>query len=126
MSRTLQKTGLPLALLAAFVLCLPACSGGPEEIWQPETLVQEQPLEGAKFTETLAAGKLVLTATRKVRATETPVERLYLHHTETWSDFDWDSFGLVFWSVLGGIVSVGLYFLFAFVVFDTTKDEENK
>jgi len=27
--------------------------------------------------------------------------------------------------VLGGIVSVGLYFLFAFVVFDIIDDEEN-
>jgi hypothetical protein len=116
---------LPLALLAALILTLPACSGGAEEIWQPEVLLEEQPLEDVRFRESLTAGKLTLTATRKVRATETPIERLYLHHTETWSDFDWDSFGLVFWSVLGGIISVGLYFLFAFVVFDTTDDDED-
>jgi len=124
-SRTLYKTGLPLALMAALILTLPACGGGPEEIWQPEVLVEEQPLEDVRFKETFTAGKMSLTATRRVRAKETPIERLHLHYTETWSDFDWDSFGLVFWSVLGGIVSVGLYFLFAFVVFDTTDDDED-
>jgi hypothetical protein len=123
-SRILQKTGLPLALCAALILTLPAC-GGPEEIWEPETLIEETAVEPIRFSENVTAGKLTLTATQKVSARETPVERLTLVHTDQWTDFDWDTFGLTFFAILGGIVSIGLYFLVAFVVLDPNEDEDN-
>jgi hypothetical protein len=118
----IQRIGLPLALLAAFMLA--GCSGGPEEIWTPDTLVEEQPLEPVKFEETVAAGRLQLTVTQKVRAKETPIERLSLQYEESYADFDWDDAGLVFFSILGGIVSVGLYFLFAFVIYNPDNEED--
>ena len=121
--KRLIRIGLPLALYACAVLTLPAC-GGTQEVWQPETQVEETPLGPMKFQETPAPGRVKLTVTRETRTRETPAERLTLVHEETSADFDWDSFGLVFWSVLGGIASVGLYFLFAFVIFDSTDDDE--
>jgi hypothetical protein len=120
----LQRIGLPLAMCAALVLVLPGCGGGAEEMWTSEMQVEEQALEPIRFEETVAAGRLQLTITQKVRAKETPIERLSLHHTETYSDFDWDGFGLVFFSILGGIASIGLYFVFAFVVFPGDDEEE--
>ena len=119
----LQRIGLPLALCAALVLVLPGCGGGAEELWSPGTQVEEVPLEPVAFNGTVAAGRLQLTITQKVRARETPIERLTLRHTESYSDFDWDGFGLVFFSILGGIASIGLYFIFAFAVFP--EDDEN-
>ena len=123
MSRLIYRTGLPLAFFAAMILTLPACSGGAEELWQTETIVEEKPLEAPRFRETFAAGKLTLTATQKVSARKTPVERLYMVYTDTWSDFDWDSFGLTFFAILGGVLSIGLYFLVAFVLVDPPTDE---
>jgi hypothetical protein len=119
----LQRIGLPLALCAALVLVLPGCGGGAEELWAADTIVEEQALEPMKFSETVAAGRLQITITQKVHARETPIERLSLVHTETYSDFDWDGFGLVFFSILGGIASIGLYFVFAFAVFPDNDDE---
>jgi hypothetical protein len=118
----IQRIGLPLALFAALILA--GCSGGPTEVWTADTLVEEQPLEPVKFEENVAAGRLQLTVTQKVRARETPIERLTLLHEESYAEFDWDDAGLVFFSILGGIVSVGLYFLFAFVVYN--PDDEKK
>jgi hypothetical protein len=120
----LQRIGLPLALCAALVLALPGCGGGAEEHWISDTIVEQQALEPIKFDENVAAGRLQITITQKVRARETPVERLSLVHTETYSDFDWDGFGLVFFSILGGIASIGLYFVFAFVVFPGDDEED--
>ena len=78
-----------------------------------------------RFQETPGPGKVKLTVTQETQTRETPIERLTLVHEESYADFDWDSFGLVFWSVVGGIASIGLYFLFAFVIFDPS-DDENK
>jgi hypothetical protein len=105
------------------VITLPAC-GGTQEIWQAEVIVDETPLEPMRFRESAAQGSLTLTGTRKTHTRETPVERLTLLHSETYADFDWDSFGLVFWSVAGGLVTIGLYILFAFVIFDFHGDDE--
>ena len=123
-SQRMFKLGLTLALLAAVVLTLPACGISDSERWDAEVLVEEQPLEELKFAESFTAGKLTLTVTQKTRTRETPVERLTIVHEETYMEFDFDNFGLVFFSILGGVISVGLYFVFAFVVFDTTKDDE--
>jgi hypothetical protein len=118
----LQRIGLPLALCAVLVLVLPGC-GGTEEMWTADTIVEEQALEPMKFSDSVAAGRLQITITQKVHARETPIERLSLVHTEAYSDFDWDGFGLVFFSILGGIASIGLYFVFAFAVFPDNDDE---
>lgn len=123
MQTRLLRIGVPLALYACAVLTLPSCSS-VDEVWEPEPQVEVTRLEPMRFKETAAPGKVALTVTQKTRTRETPMERLVLVHEETFADFDWDSFGLVFWSVLGGIASVGLYFLFAFVIFDTTDDEK--
>lgn len=123
MNSRLLRIGLPLALYACAVLTLPSC-GGTEEIWEPEIVAEETPLGPMRFQETPAPGQVKLTVTQETRTLETPVERLTLLHEETYGDIDWDSFGLVFWSVLGGIASIGLYFLFAFVIFDETDNEE--
>lgn len=120
----LRRFGLPLALCAALILTLPGCGGGAEEMWTADTLVDEQPLEPVKFEESFAAGRLQLTITQKVRAKETPIERLTLVHNETYADFDWDEFGLVFFSILGGIISIGLTFVLAFVVYAPDDDED--
>lgn len=125
MSQRLTNLGLPLAFCAALILTLPACSSSEFKRWDPEVIVDEEPVDEAKFIETVTAGKLTLTATRTFRTRETPIERLTLVHEETYSDMDWDNFGLTFFAILGGIVSVGLYFIFAFVVFDETKENEN-
>ncbi|MBZ0134923.1 MAG: hypothetical protein K8I27_00955 [Planctomycetes bacterium] len=124
MKNRLLRIGLPFALYACAILTLPSCSS-VDEVWEPEALVEETHLGPMHFKETAAPGKLNLTVTQKTRTRETPMERLVLVHEETFADFDWDSFGLVFWSVLGGIASVGLYFLFAFVIFDTTDNEKD-
>ncbi|MCA8915912.1 MAG: hypothetical protein KDB90_10915 [Planctomycetes bacterium] len=126
MSRLLYKTGLPLAFCAALILTLPACSGGPEEIWQPEALVEETPVEAMHFNESVSSGKLTLTASQKVVARETPIERLTLLYTDSHIEFDWESFGFTFFAILGGIVSVGLYFVVAYVLYDPNKDDKNK
>jgi hypothetical protein len=111
-----------LALYSALVLTLPAC-GGVEEIWVPETVVEEEPVEPVRSTETKAGAHTQLTLTRKVRARETAVERLHLRHTESSSDMSFDNFGLVFFSVLGGILTVGLYFAVAFLLVPADEDE---
>ena len=119
------RIGMYPAFMAAMILTLPSCGSGPEEYWQQEQLVEEEVLEDVRYDETLSQGKLNLRVTQKTRVEETPVERKYLLFEESYSDFDWDQAGLVFFSILGGIISIGLYFLFAFYVFDET-DEENK
>jgi hypothetical protein len=124
-TKTIRKIGMPLAMMAAMILTLPACGGGPEEYWQREQLVEEETLESVKYTETVSAGKLKLKVTQKTQVRETPVERKFLLYEETYADFDWDDAGLVFFSILGGIISVGLYFLVAFVVIDPSDDEKN-
>ena len=124
-SQLLYRTGLPLAFCAAMILTLPAC-GGPQEVWQPDTLVEETPLEATHFSESVTAGKLTLTATRKVSSKETPIERLTLVYSDMWTDFDWDSFGLTFFSILGGILSIGLYFIVAYVIYDPNKNDKKK
>ena len=125
MSERSFKLGLLLSFCAAMILTLPACAGSQTEQWNAEVLTEVQPLEPAKFKEDMTGGKLTLTMTQKVRAQETPVERLTILHEDSYSDIDWDNVGLVFFSVLGGLVSIGLYFLFGFVVFKKPNDEEN-
>lgn len=123
-TKSIRKIGLPLALCAAMILTLPACAGGPDEYWQREQLVEEEALEEVKYTESTRQGSLTLKVTQKTRVTETPGERKYLYFEDTYADFDWDDAGLVFFSILGGIISVGLYFLIAFVVIDTDDDKD--
>lgn len=123
MQTRLLRLGLPFALYACLVLTLPACSG-TEEIWEPQVEVEETPLGPMRFQETPGPGTVRLTATQETRTRETPVQRLIILHEETYADFDWDSFGLVFWSVLGGIATVGLYFLFAFVILDPPDEDK--
>jgi photosystem II stability/assembly factor-like uncharacterized protein len=103
----MNRPAIALALLACCVLCA-GCSSGPTEIWQPEQRVQVEELEPAAYSETRTAGKLTLQVRQKVRVTETPSEHLLLYYEETYSEFDWDSFGLVFFSILGGVVTIGL------------------
>jgi len=124
-SRRVFNLGLLLSLCAALILTLPACSGSQMEQWDAEVLSEVQPLEPPKFKEEVTAGKLTLTATQKVRARETPIERLTILHEESYSDIDWDNVGLVVFSILGGIVSIGLYFVFGFVVFKKSDKNEN-
>jgi hypothetical protein len=119
----LTRIGVIPALLACTILC-GSCSGGPEEMWNPEVRVETEELAPAAYTEARTAGKLTLRLSQKVRITETPSERLHLLHTETYSVFDLDEFSLVFFSVLGAIVTVGLYVLFALYLYNP-DDEEN-
>lgn len=124
-TKTIRKVGLPLAFMASMILTLSGCGGGPERYWQPETLVEEEALEPVKYTETVNAGKLTLTVTQKTQVRETPIERQYLLFEESYADFDLDDAGLVFFSVLGGILSIGLYFLVAFVLIDEDDEQNN-
>ena len=113
MSRRVFNLGLLLSLCAALILTLPACSGSQMEQWDAEVLSEVQPLEPPKFKEEVTAGKLTLTATQKVRARETPIERLTILHEESYSDIDWDNVGLVVFSILGGIVSIAFWSMVA-------------
>lgn len=124
MTKKLRTLGMPLAFIAAMILTLPACGSGPEAYWQREQLVEEEATEPVRYTESVRNGKLNLKVTQETQVRETPVERKYLLFEETYADFNWDDAGLVFFSILGGIVSVGLYFLFAFLVIDPPDDEE--
>ncbi len=85
-------------MLAAMILTLPACGSGPEAYWKEERFVEEEALEDVRYEETLSQGKLKLRVTQKTRVSETPVEGKYLLLEETYSDFDCDHFGLVFFS----------------------------
>lgn len=125
MSRKLYSLGMVLAFCAAMLLTLPGCGSSQVEKWTPVTLVEDQPLEAPKFSESVSAGQLTLTATQKVRETKTPIERLSVLHEEVDFEFDWDHFGVVIFSILGGIASVGLYFLFGYVVVNKTKKNDN-
>lgn len=123
MSRLLYRTGLPLAFCAAMILTLPACAG-PEEVWKPDTLVENTPLEGPHFAESTTAGKLDLVATQKVKSRRTPVERKTLVYTDSWIDFDWDNFGVAVFSIVGGILSIGLYFVLGYFVYNKNKNDK--
>jgi hypothetical protein len=119
----LTRVGIVPALFACAILCA-SCSGGPDEIWNPEVRIEVEELAPPTYAETRTAGKLTLRLSQKVRVTETPSERLHLLHTETYSVFDLDEFSLIFFSVLGAIVTVGLYVLFALYLYNP-DDEEN-
>lgn len=112
------------ALFACLLLCA-GCGSSVKEIWQPEERVQIESLGGPAWAEERALGSVTLSLHEPARVTTTPSERLYLHHEEKYFSMGWDNFGLVFFGILGSVLSVGLYFLFAFAVFDTAEDEED-
>ena len=120
----LTRLGVVPAILSCLVLCV-GCGSGPQEEWTPEMRVDVESLSAPAYTETRTAGRLTLRISERVRITETPSERLHLLYTETYSTVDLDEFSLIFFSVLGAVVTVGLYILVAFYLYNPGDDEGN-
>lgn len=108
----------PRRLAAAFVLpialglVLAGCGGiSITEEWVPEVEVREEPAGQPRFVAATEGDRLVVTATQDITVVERPVERLTKHFEQTQAAFTWDEAGLVFFSILGAILSAGLYAL---------------
>lgn len=117
MTRTL---GMWLALLA--MLSLPACGTSATERWVREPLAEEIPEGPRRYSTRVETGRLELTANQETLVRKGSVDRLYIDYEETYSDTTIEQVGLVIASVIGGIVSVGLYFLVWFVFVDEADE----
>lgn len=77
------------------------------------------------YTEDRRLGHLNVTVREQVQVTTTPSERLYVMHEDTEFAFDWDSFGLVFFGILGSVVSLGITVFLVFFAVDSNDDEND-
>ncbi len=111
------------ALLACGVLSI-GCASSSTDIWQRQDRVEITPLAAPAYTEDRSLGHLHVTASEQVQVAVTPSERLYVKHEDTEFAFDWDSFGLVFFGILGSVVSLGLTVFLVFFAVDSNDDEK--
>ncbi|MBK8205490.1 MAG: hypothetical protein IPK87_01730 [Planctomycetes bacterium] len=116
------RLGVIPALLACSVLCV-GCASSSTEIWQQQDRVDIKTLAAPTYSEDRRLGNLTVTVQEQVQVTTTPSERLYLMHENTEFAFDWDSFGLVFFGILGSVVSLGITVFLVFFAVDSNDDE---
>ncbi|MCC6463963.1 MAG: hypothetical protein IT463_01335 [Planctomycetes bacterium] len=115
-----KRLAVALALPLALGLVLAGCGGiSITEEWVPEQEVREEPAAPPRYTAAMEGDRLVITATQDIAVIERPVERLTKHFEQTEVAFTWDEAGLVFFSVLGAIISGGLYAL-GYYLWDST------
>lgn len=124
MPAMLRNLSVTSALLSCVVLCA-GCGTSTSQVWLAETHVEVAPLEEPQFRENREAGMLVLRSEQEAAVITTPSERLYLVHKQTYSTWEWDRAGLIFFSVLGAVVTIGLYVLYALYIYNPESDDEN-
>lgn len=115
-------------ILPALMACLSLCGGcglSTSQVWLAETRTEVAALDEPRFIESREAGMLTLRCEQEVEVSVTPSERLYLVHKQTYSTWDWDRAGLVFFTVVGAVVSIGLYVVFALYIYNPDSDDEN-
>ncbi|MCC7508564.1 MAG: hypothetical protein IT464_04215 [Planctomycetes bacterium] len=117
------RLGVIPSLLACSVLCF-GCASSSTEIWQQQDRVDIKTLAAPTYAEDRSLGHLQVTAREQVQVAVTPSERLYLLHEDTEFAFDWDEFGLVFFGILGSVVSLGITVFLAFYLVDSNDDEK--
>lgn len=115
-----QKFGIWLALVA--MLLVAGCGTSETKRWVREPLIEEVAEGPRRYEARTETGRLEVTVTQRTLTREGAVDRLYIDFESTYADTTVEQVGFVIASILGGIISVGLYFLVWFLYVDKADE----